>query len=310
MVFSVIIPVYHVEKYLQRCVESTINQTYKDIEIILVDDGGDDKCPAMCDQYAKADKRIKVIHKTNGGLSDARNAGLDIAKGDYVIFVDSDDYIESDTCQKFAQCINMSNPDIVIGSAAVEGGKCNLNHPIFTGTISGKEYLLKAYREKHAPMAVWLNVYRKDFLNQNHLRFKYGILHEDEQFTPRAFLLSQNVICLDYCFYHYIIRDNSITTQNDRRKNARDLYNTFVELKNIYEAIEVKELKKYLIDSLSEKYLGIFQSGKLYQYGRKYLHKKFVIQNAKRNKTRLKAMLYYISPQMYWQINYQLKKDK
>lgn len=310
MVFSIIVPVYNVENLLTRCVESIVNQTYKDIEIILVDDGSNDNCPALCDEYALKDKRIKVIHKQNGGLSDARNAGLDIATGDYIIFVDSDDYIERDTCQKIAQCINQLNPDIVIGGAAVEGGKCNLNHPIFTGTISGKEYLLQAYKEKIAPMAAWLNIYRRDFLNQNHLQFKYGILHEDEQFTPRAFLLAQNVICLDYCFYHYIIRNNSITTQKDKRKNASDLYDTFTELKKIYEKIETKELKKYLINSLSEKYLVIFQSGKLYQYDKKYLHKKFVIQNAKRIKTRFKALLYVISPRLYWQINYQQKKDK
>ena len=97
---SVIIPVYKVEKYLKRCVESVVNQTYKNIEIILVNDGSPDKCGEICDKYARIDSRIKVIHKENGGLSSARNAGLDIASGDYIMFVDSDDWISEVSLEK------------------------------------------------------------------------------------------------------------------------------------------------------------------------------------------------------------------
>lgn len=93
---SIIVPVYKVEQYLERCVKSLINQTYKNIEIILVDDGSPDQCPKMCDDYASEDSRIKVIHKKNGGLSDARNAGLDAATGEFIAFVDSDDWVEID----------------------------------------------------------------------------------------------------------------------------------------------------------------------------------------------------------------------
>ena len=92
MKISFILPVYKVEKYLDECVESIVSQTYRDIEVVLVDDGSPDNCPVLCDQWAKKDQRIKVVHKPNGGLSDARNAGLDNATGDYVIFVDSDDF--------------------------------------------------------------------------------------------------------------------------------------------------------------------------------------------------------------------------
>lgn len=93
-VISVIVPIYNVERYLEKCVNSILNQSYADLEIILVDDGSHDKCPDICDEYAKHDSRIKVIHRANGGLSDARNAGLDIAKGEYISFIDSDDYID------------------------------------------------------------------------------------------------------------------------------------------------------------------------------------------------------------------------
>ena len=93
---SVIVPVYNVENYLRRCVDSIINQTYKNLEIILVDDGSPDNCPVICDEYAQKDSRIKVIHKENGGLSSARNCGMDMATGEYIGFVDGDDWIESD----------------------------------------------------------------------------------------------------------------------------------------------------------------------------------------------------------------------
>ena len=97
---SIIVPIYNVEKYLHRCVDSIINQSHKDLEIILVDDESPDKCPEMCDEYAKQDSRVKVIHKKNGGLGYARNSGLEIATGEYVAFIDSDDYVEPDMVEK------------------------------------------------------------------------------------------------------------------------------------------------------------------------------------------------------------------
>ena len=111
---SVIVPVYKVEPYLHKCVDSIINQDYENLEIILVDDGSPDNCPAICDEYARMDKRVKVVHKVNGGLSDARNAGLDAASGDYVFFVDSDDWIEKGTIKECTQLLNNGQTDIVI----------------------------------------------------------------------------------------------------------------------------------------------------------------------------------------------------
>ena len=108
---SIIVPIYKVENYLIRCIESIVCQTYENIEIILVDDGSPDKCPMICDEWAKKDERIKVIHKKNGGLSDARNAGIVIAQGEFLLFVDSDDYIEKDLCES---CMNVMDEDIDI----------------------------------------------------------------------------------------------------------------------------------------------------------------------------------------------------
>ena len=112
---SIVVPVYNVEKYLKRCVESLLNQTYSNIEIILVDDGSSDHCPVLCDNYAKKDDRVIVIHKKNGGLSDARNCGLLKASGEYILYVDSDDYIERDSCEKLIVGM-IENVDVVVGA--------------------------------------------------------------------------------------------------------------------------------------------------------------------------------------------------
>lgn len=111
---STIIPVYNVDNYLPKCVDSIINQTYKNLEIILVDDGSLDRCPDICDEYAKKDKRIIVIHKKNGGLSDARNAGLEIAKGEYISFIDSDDYINEHMYEDMLSAIENVDADLCI----------------------------------------------------------------------------------------------------------------------------------------------------------------------------------------------------
>ena len=183
-----------------------------------------------------------------------------------------------------------------------------MQHIANTSVLTGEQYLLEAYRAKKAPMAAWLNVYHRDFLIKNNLLFQKGILHEDEEFTPRCLLAAKTVVCTGICFYHYIIRDNSITTSKDKRKNACDLYETCLTLEKIYDSLENKQLKKSLKDSLSVKYLNIFQVGKLYQYGNEYLHKGFIIKNARSIKTRIKATLYCMSPKIYYALNQKAKR--
>ena len=149
----------------------------------------------------------------------------------------------------------------------------------------------------------------KSFADKTELRFKKGVLHEDEEFTPRALLLANSIIVSDVCFYHYILREDSITTQKDKRKNAIDLFSICCELESLYNKLYNDELKKYLIDSLACKYLSLFQEGRLYQYGKNFLHKEFVKRNAKLNKTKFKAHLYCLSPRLYYKINKVSKKE-
>ncbi|MBE5942918.1 MAG: glycosyltransferase [Lachnospiraceae bacterium] len=307
MMFSIIIPIYKVQDYLIKCVDSVCSQTYKDIEIILVDDGSPDSCPLICDEYAKKDSRVKVIHKENGGLSDARNSGFDVASGEYIIFVDSDDFIEIDACEKFAR-FTEKGYDVLIGDAIVEGGVCDLSHIELDKPVSGTQYYKAALLKQKAPVVAWINAYRREFLKENNLKFKYGILHEDVEFTPRVFLAAQSVIYTNNFFYHYMIRDNSIMRQKDQRKNAVDLFTTCCEHEVRFRKIEDTQLQKLLLDSLVKSYLSLFQGAKLYQYGDEYVHKDFCLRNAYTVKTKLKSALFNFSPQLYWHINAMMKK--
>lgn len=308
MKFSIIVPVYKVEDYLERCVQSLMNQTCNEVEIILVDDGSPDRCPAMCDEYAKMDARIKVIHKENGGLSDARNRGIEAATGEYIIFVDADDYISLDACEKLMQYTRM-NCDVIIADAVVEGAELDLSHvPNSNQVMSGLAYLKAAYSHQKAPMAAWLNIYRRDYLINNEIRFKRGILHEDEEFTPRALLRAETIVVTGVKFYHYIIREDSITTKKDKRKNLTDFYSTCCELEQIYRTITDMELQDYLLDSLARKYMSLYYSGQAFEYGETYSHRNFILRNARASRTRCKAVLFCISPRMYCWINQRTKQ--
>lgn len=138
---SIIVPIYKVEKYINKCVDSILHQTYDELEIILVDDGSPDNCPAICDEYAKKDSRIQVIHKQNGGLINARKSGLEIAKGEYIGFVDGDDWIEPEMYELFAQQIKKYSPDMVISDFYYDSG---------TKPANSEQLFEREYYDKYA----------------------------------------------------------------------------------------------------------------------------------------------------------------
>ena len=307
---SIIIPVYKVEEYIHKCVESAINQTYGNIEIILVDDGSPDNCPKICDDYALKDSRIKVIHKKNGGLSDARNVGLKEANGDYVLFLDSDDYIDLDTCERFVEAISKTQcrPEVVVGNARrIEKNRIKkMEHKFDTkgSIVTGKEYLKKELAANSMYMAAWLNLYNRNFLISNNLLFKFGLIHEDEQFTPRVFLKADKVLGTDITFYNYLIREGSITTQKNKIRNAKHLISTCEELEKIYINIEDEELRLLLLDNLVNKYLIAFQVAGLHQ--KEYSHlidNEFLDDKAYTRKNKMKVMLWKFNKSLYYYVN-------
>lgn len=258
---SIIVPVYKVENELGRCVQSLINQTYKDIEIILVDDGSPDSCPKLCDQYAKENDRIKVIHKENGGLSDARNAGLKQAAGDYIIYVDSDDYIDLDSCERLMNAVGKEKIDIVVGNAIMEkpdGKEMMLHSATPAGTIySAKEFIIKSIEAYQWYAPAWLNMYRREYLLANDLYFKKGIYFEDMQMLPRVFLPAEKITSINGTFYHYVVREDSIMTSSCRDtakiKDSLDIYGEWFER---FRKVNDIELQRCLYGILIKYYIS------------------------------------------------------
>lgn len=220
---SVIVPIYNVEKYLSKCVDSIINQTYKNLEIILVDDGSPDNCPKICDEYAKQDSRIKVIHKENGGLSDARNAGMKVATGEYVSFIDSDDYISDDFIETLYATMKTENSDIVEcdivkfedgTTPVIEKENCEIN------SFSTEKGLSLLIAENKFHQHVWNKLYKSEIGLK--IPFAKGKLNEDEFWTYQIFGLAEKVTKINKSMYFYLQRSGSIMGNkfNIRRLDA------------------------------------------------------------------------------------------
>ena len=210
---SVIVPVYKVEKYLDRCVESIRKQTYKNLEIILVDDGSPDNCPQMCDEWAKKDSRIKVVHKENGGLSDARNVGIENSAGDYVLFVDSDDYVDVTMIEKMVDRIDADNTDMCVCNFTTfkDGQEPNISYTKQPEVITAEEALLRlTQKECNVYFVVaWGKLIKREVITN--LRFVKGKIHEDEFMCHHLIGGCKNISCIYEPLYFYYTREGSIT---------------------------------------------------------------------------------------------------
>ena len=229
MKFSIVIPVYNVEQYLRDCLDSVLNQTFSDWEAICVNDGSTDDSAAILEEYVVRDKRFKIVTQPNGGLSSARNRGMEMAKGDYIVFLDSDDWLELGALETMAK--NLDGEDMLCfsGRRYFEGEKDyrqsdNLNERSYS---SGMDYYNgNALQSRDfAFVCVVLRAYRRDFLVHSHLLFKQGIYHEDNLFTPIACYYAQKVKQINICLYDYRVRANSIMTTNNT-KRLHDLMET------------------------------------------------------------------------------------
>lgn len=222
---SIIVPVYNMEQYLERCMNSIWQQTYTNLEIILVDDGSTDKSPQMCDEYAAKDGRIKVIHKQNGGLSDARNAGLAIASGAYIGYVDSDDWIEPDMYElMYRSCIeNEAQVAIcryvqVYKDHNVQGGNGKV-------TAFEREELLRIYIGGHDDYIIYNSVWSKLFAREiiDGVLFPVGRNSEDIMYTTRAFCKAEKGVYINKCLYNYVLdREGSIMNVKRGERMFRD----------------------------------------------------------------------------------------
>lgn len=249
MLISIVIPVYNVEKYLKTCIESVLDQTYRDIEIILVDDGSTDSSGSICDEYAKKDSRITVIHKKNRGLGLARNSGMELVKGSFVTFLDSDDYISSTNIQELAEIVEKEGADTVLGG---------FSRVDVDGNVLAKEaYDFKIYSDKEVQSnffprlmgsspthkdsirpSVWNSMYSMDIIRKNNILFKSEREYaaEDIVFDIEYYRYAQKVVTISTASYNYRVTPGSLTQKYrpDRFDKSVFLYKyIFARLKEL-----------------------------------------------------------------------------
>ena len=236
-VISIIVPVYKVEAYLSRCIESILNQTFRDFELILVDDGSPDRCGTICDRYALSDTRIKVIHKENGGLSDARNAGLKAAEGEYLAFVDSDDFIAEDMYQTLLRELKASGADFIKSDflqvsdvETLKETETRYTVSVYTPLQAIADFMETEYSSrKHMKSTVWDGLYRRNVFyddNQLAVTFPKGKINEDTYIFPEIVFRAKKIAHVSQAFYYYYIREGSITSSKitESEINSADLW--------------------------------------------------------------------------------------
>lgn len=220
---SVIVPVYNVEKYLDKCVESIVNQTYKELEIILVDDGSTDNCPAMCDNWAKKDNRIKVIHKENGGVSSARNIGLDNVTGEYIGFVDSDDYLEPNMYELLIENLTVTNSDISVCSTFLVNENNDIKADnIFESQVLNQEEAVKflSYKMNNS---LWNKLFKKEAFEG--CKFEEGHTFGEDHLILLQVLKNVNrVSFISDSLYYYVQRSNSTTGSKFSKRSFDQVY--------------------------------------------------------------------------------------
>lgn len=211
---SVIIPIFNVEPYIRECIDSVIHQSYKNLEIILCDDGSTDLCPQICDEYVKVDSRIRVIHKKNGGLSDARNVGIDIANGEYITFVDSDDCIDKDMIRYLYDALIENRVDISccqrqeINEDSIE---LNTKRKYHTFIVRGNEQCMKEFLSNpQMDTVAWGKLYRRSMFEE--IRYPVGKYHEDVFTTYKIVAQCKAIFVGEKRYYCYRIRSSSIMT--------------------------------------------------------------------------------------------------
>lgn len=304
MKFSIIVPVYNVEKYLKRCLDSIINQSYKNFELIIINDGSTDSSEEIIKSFK--DSRIKYFKQENKGLSITRNKGVEVASGDYLLFVDSDDYLNNDLLEVLNNNLD-KNYDLVRFQIDydVDGLIKHTKGPIndinfFSGIDAFKE--ISSYEIVEAACCY---LYNREFFIKNKFKFSENCFHEDFGLIPLVIIKANNIKCLKYIGYNYVIRDNSIMTSQDYDKvlkKANDLLYHFKYLINETKSIEgdLSIFKSFLANSLILKSITLKRN----DY-KKYLKelKKLKVFDMLLNDTlgrKIKKVLIRISPKLYY----------
>lgn len=314
---SIVVPIYNVEKYLERCVSSIINQTYKNLEIILVDDESPDKCAKLCDDFACKDSRVRVIHQKNKGLSGARNAGIDIAKGEYIAFVDSDDFIAENFIEYLYSAIKATDSEIAV--CKYEYVKSDImtqsvksialsSNDLKKHTYNAAELIANMYIPDGAFYVVaWNKLYKKSLFDD--IRYPEQRIHEDEATTYKLYYKAKKGVFVDRYLYGYFVEGESITRKEFNLKRLDwewAVYERlkFLEEKRLYDllGIAAKAYADGVIDLYFQCKEQLSNSYKEQKYLRKRIFsgvrlvKKYGRMSAR---TRIGYLLFYLSPSIY-----------
>ena len=305
--FSIIVPVYNVEDYLRNCMDSILNQSYEDYEVIVVNDGTKDNSQDIIDEYVKKDNRVKGYKKKNEGIATTRNYGIKKASGDYIIFVDSDDDIDKDLLLEVNKVIESDEPDIVRFNA-VNIGKKEVRVDIKEfSNISGSE----AFRELMTDgyfVALWAYAFRRDYWLKNDYTFIDGKVHEDYGLTPYVILKANKVSCINKYLYNYYVREKSIMNdkqlEKERKKNqdVLDLFDINMDRISKDNSISYEDkayFRSYMANGLITKWKS--QKGKLFNDFYKEIKKRglymYLLDDTLFRK--IKRLVYRISPRYY-----------
>ena len=301
MLLSVVIPVYNVRDYLARCVYSVLHQDFKDYEMILVDDGSTDGSSALCDELSEEfPEKIIVRHKENGGLSSARNAGLELARGQYIMLLDSDDWIEEGCLSEFAALFE-KNYDMILGRAwSVDGrykrhGKTHCRIP--EGVYQAPDGIYKLTSRMESFCSPFF-LYRTEFLRQYSLTFHDGILHEDELWTPLVLLKAQTIYASNISFYNHFQREDSIMHSYDSEKSGQSKIIVFKILMKEFGNYP-RSMTKAMRDRAAMLYLMAVTQLKNPEKDIQSIGRKAAWDNAGSGKQKVKAFLFMISPKGY-----------
>ena len=316
---SVIIPIYKVEKYLEKCIQSIIAQTYNNLDIILVDDGSPDNCGNIIEEYRKKDKRIRTIHQDNGGLSDARNSGIKIANGKYILCIDSDDWIENNMIEVLYKNIIDNNADISICEFIEEDDEGKMiSHKNYNNKIEifrKKEAIKKLIEQDIITNHAWNKLYKTKLFDN--VEYPKGQLMEDISTTYKLFEKSEKIVYQNTPLYHYIQRGTSILGNiTEKRINDQEyaifernkyLISKYPEYKKIIQIDNLTNVKTLYYLAIMGNHKNLYNSNKYKKYYREY---KMVYKELKpyvKEKDKISLKLFYKNRELY-KIYAKLKK--
>ena len=303
---SIIVPVYNVEEYLDRCMQSIISQYNADFEIVLVDDGSKDSSGIMCDEYATKYGFVKVIHQKNAGLSEARNTGIKNSNGKYLMFVDSDDYLEEGSISLLIYKAKITDCDVLVGKSWIvddDGNKRDEEkYSISEGVYSSKEYAeCLANNRYSASFCAQYHICKKEFITNKNLSFTKNILHEDELWTPKLLISAKTVCYTGIYFYYHYMREGSIMHSNNMVRRGESLVEITKQLIVFFDESGREDLAYYR-DRMTAFYLQAVYL--VPDYSKKdTLGRKMPLNNSYYLMTKLKSLLYFLSPWMFIKVH-------